>query len=205
MATKDYRIDTYIVRSADFAVPVMTHLRSVIHDACPEVKETMKWSFPHFEYRDAILCSMASFKQHCAFTIWLASQMNDQHGILTTGTGRPAMGNLGRITCLEDLPSDDILTGYLKEAMVLIENGTKMARKEPASTSRELVIPDFFQNALALHPRALETFNRFSYSNKKEYVEWITNAKTDETRNKRIATALEWLTEGKSRNWKYIK
>lgn len=205
MATKDNRIDTYIIKSADFAIPVMTHLRSIVHDACPEVRETMKWSFPHFEYRDSILCSMASFKQHCAFTIWLASQMKDPHGILTTGTGRLAMGNLGRITCLEDLPPDDILKGYLREAMILIEKGVRLAKKEPVNTPKDLLIPEDFQNELDRHPKALETFNRFSRSNKKEYAEWIRDAKTEATRSKRIATALEWLTEGKSRNWKYQK
>lgn len=205
MAIKDNRVDTYIVKSADFAVPILSHLRSVVHDACPEVRETIKWSFPHFEFRNTILCSMASFKQHCAFTIWLASQMQDPHGILTTGAGRPAMGHLGRITCLEDLPPDDILIGYLKDAMVLIEQGVKLTKKEPETASKELEIPDYFQKELENHPDALDTFNRFSYSGKKEYVEWIRDAKTEETRRKRLATAIDWLIEGKSRNWKYLK
>ncbi|MBP6977991.1 MAG: YdeI/OmpD-associated family protein [Bacteroidales bacterium] len=148
---------------------------------------------------------MASFKQHCAFTIWLASQMQDPHGILTTGTDRPAMGNLGKITCLEDLPSDPILIGYLRDAVELIEKGTKLVKKETASKSKELVIPDYLQHELALHPKALQTFNQFSYSNKKEYVEWIKDAKTEETRRRRLATAIDWLTEGKPHNWKYLK
>jgi uncharacterized protein YdeI (YjbR/CyaY-like superfamily) len=202
MASIDKRIDAYIVRSADFAVPILEYLREVIHDACPEVQETIKWSFPHFEYRNNILCSMASFKQHCAFGFWLASQMDDPDGILEKAK-QSAMGHLGRITSIKDLPSRKVLVKYIKQAMALIEKGVKLPKRAPRGERQELVIPDVFQKRLKKNKDALATFNAFSYSHKKEYIEWIAEAKTEETRNKRMETAVAWLEEGKKRNWKY--
>lgn len=202
MATIDKRIDSYIVKSADFAVPILQHLRAIVHDACPDVEETIKWSFPHFEYHGSILCSMASFKQHCAFGFWLAAKMKDPEGIFD---GANAMGHMGKIKSIKDLPSKKILVKYIKEAMSLIDKGEKLEKAPRAATAKELAVPPFFQSALKKNKAALANFNKFSYSHKKEYVEWIGEAKSEETRNRRIATALTWLEEGKSRNWKYEK
>jgi uncharacterized protein YdeI (YjbR/CyaY-like superfamily) len=204
MPHTDPRIDEYILKSADFAKPVLNHLRSIIHGACPEVKETIKWGFPNFEYAGSILCSMASFKQHCAFTFWLGSLMSDPHKILAGVGEKTSMGQLGQIKTLNDLPADEILTQYVKEAMMLIEKGIKKPVKENFS-SKEPEIPNYLLSALQQNENALKNFEKLSPSHKKEYLEWITEAKTEATRNKRISTTIEWMLEGKSRNWKYMK
>ena len=201
---KDPRVDAYMAKSADFAKPVLEHLRALIHTSCPEAKETIKWGFPNFEYNGIILCSMASFKNHCAFNFWRGKEMEDPAGILE-GVGKTAMGNLGRITNLQDLPSDEVLSSYLSAGMRLNEAGKKPVEKAKAADSKELLIDDYFLAALANNPQARDTFNSFSYSNKRDYVAWLQEAKTEATRQKRLNTAVEWLAEGKVRNWKYIK
>ncbi len=200
--TLTQKFDEYILEAADFAKPILTHLRSIIHKACPQVKETIKWSFPNFEYSGSILCSMAAFKQHCTFGFWLGSLMNDRHGLLSNVGEKTAMGHFGQIKSLEDLPSDSILVEYIKEAMSLIEKGVKVQKKEKVQL-KEPEIPDYFKSALQTNNTALSYFEKLSPSHKKEYLEWITEAKTETTRNKRVATAVEWMEEGKSRNWKY--
>jgi uncharacterized protein YdeI (YjbR/CyaY-like superfamily) len=202
MEHSDPRIDEYILKAADFAKPILHHLRSIIHKACPQVKETIKWSFPNFEYSGSILCNMAAFKQHCTFGFWLGSQMKDPHGLLSNVGEKTAMGNFGQIKSLEDLPSDTILAEYIEEAMSLIEKGLKVQKKEKVQL-KELKIPDYFISALQKNTTALSYFEKLSPSHKKEYLEWITEAKTEATRNKRVSTAVEWMEEGKSRNWKY--
>jgi uncharacterized protein YdeI (YjbR/CyaY-like superfamily) len=202
MSKRDERIDAYIEKSADFAKPILTHLRALVHAACPEIEETWKWSFPHFDYKGTV-CSMAAFKRHCAFGFWKASLMTDSHKILTAGS--EAMGQLGQIKSLADLPAVEVLMAYLKEAVELNEKGVKVPSKPPTGEKKELQIPEYFIAALEGSAKASETFENFSYSNKKEYVEWLMEAKTEETRQKRLATAIEWLNEGKSRHWKYAK
>lgn len=200
---KNPQYDLYIEKSQEFAKPILNHVRELVHKACPEVDEKMKWSFPNFEYKKNILCSMASFKQHCSFGFWLGSLMEDPDGILNP-VGETAMGQLGRISSLKDLPSDEIMIRYIHHAMDLIDQGVKQKKKEPLSSS-EIVIPDILKNALKNNDKANATFEKFSPSNKKEYIEWINDAKTDSTKAKRLETTLEWLEEGKVRNWKYIK
>lgn len=202
MGKNDKRVDAYIKKSADFAQPVLMHLRELVHVACPDVEETMKWSFPHFEYK-GMMCSMAAFKQHCAFTFWKASLMSDKKRVFSNVT-ESAMGHLGQIKSLRDLPSDKIMIAYIKEAATLNTDGVKLARKKPAP-SKKLPIPTYITSALENNKRAFSTFEAFSYSHKKEYVEWITEAKTEGTRSKRLAAMLEWLSEGKPHNWKYMK
>lgn len=197
------KVDSYIGRSADFAKPILTHLRDLIHQAAPQIGETIKWGFPNFEYK-GIVCSMASFKSHCTFTFWKAAVMNDPHQILRT-RGETAMGHFGQIKSLGDLPSDEILKEYIKEAVRLNEEGIKVPSKNTTSAPRALEVPDDLLGALSKNTRAKATFENFSPSNKREYVEWITEAKTDATRGKRLETAVEWMAEGKVRNWKYIK
>jgi uncharacterized protein YdeI (YjbR/CyaY-like superfamily) len=205
MGTKDPRVDAYIAKSADFAKPILTHLRKLIHDTCPSVEETIKWSFPHFTYKGPanrsprILCSMASFKQHCAFGFWYTdNKSNDQQAA-------PAMGQYGRITSLADLPKDDVLVKQIKKAVRVHDGGIKPRITTKPAKKKELKIPAYLTAALKKNKNALATFNKFSYSNKKDYVEWIEEAKTEETRKKRLDTAIEWLSEGKTRNWKYQK
>lgn len=203
MSQYDARIDAYIEMAADFAKPVLTHLRELIHKACPDVIETWKWSFPNFDYAGATLCSMAAFKQHCSFGFWKGAILPDPDGILTI-TDREAMGNLGKITSLQDLPPDAILIKYLHAAMYLNETGAKVPKKKPTDETRAaLITPADFDTALRASPLALQHYEQFSNSHRKEYIQWIEEAKTETTRIKRIAQAIEWISEGKSRNWKY--
>ena len=203
MAAKDARIDQYILKSAEFARPILEHLRELIHKAVPGTSETVKWGMPHFEY-NGVLCAMAAFKQHCTFTFWNAAAMKDPENIFVK-VGETAMGQLGRITSLKDLPSNKILTAYLKEAAQLNEAGVKRTAPKKAAGQKEIEVPVDLIKALTRQKEAKKNFDAFSYSHKKEYVQWITEAKTEETRNKRIGTAVEWIAEGKGKNWKYEK
>jgi uncharacterized protein YdeI (YjbR/CyaY-like superfamily) len=202
MAERDPRIDTYINNSADFAKPVLAHIRTLVHEACPEARETIKWGFPHFEYH-GILCSMASFKQHCSFGFWKASLMNDPEGILQI-TEKNAMGHMDKITSLANLPPDDIFKTYIMEAMRINEEGLKVARRAKKE-KEELAVPDDFERQLKAVPPAWAIFQEFSYSNKKEYLEWLADARTMSTRASRMEKAVKQIAEGKIRHWKYVK
>ena len=198
MGMRDARIDAYIAKSADFAKPILMHLREIVHGACPDVEETMKWSFPHFMYK-GMLCSMASFKEHCAFGFWKGSLIVANSG----GDTETAMGQFGRVTKLSDLPSKKVLSGYIKEAMKLNDDGVK-APARVKKPPREVIIPDDLARALKANKKAGATFEGFSPSHKCEYIDWITEAKTEATRNRRLEQAVEWMAEGKPRNWKYM-
>ncbi len=200
MSTTDKRVDAYIAKSADFAKPILNRLRKLVHEACPDVEETIKWGFPHFDYK-GMMCAMAGFKEHCVFGFWKAKLMNayDQK---FASTGETAMGHFGRIKSLKDLPSDSIIKKYVKEACRLNDTGTKVVRSAPKPKT-PLKVPADFKSALSKNGTAKMMFDEFSYSKKKDYLTWITEAKTDTTRTKRIATSIEWIAEGKGRNWKY--
>lgn len=200
MGSKDKRIDAYIAKSADFAKPILTHLRKLVHQACPEVQETVKWGMPHFDYK-GMMCGMASFKQHATFGFWKAKLMEDFDKKLSP-VGETAMGHFGRITSLKDLPSDAQVKRYVKEACRLNDNGVRVTRTKP-TPKKPLLVPAFFKKELARNTKAKATFDAFSYSHRKDYVEWVTEAKTDATRDKRMATTILWLSQGKGRNWKY--
>ncbi|MEO5984627.1 MAG: YdeI/OmpD-associated family protein [Ferruginibacter sp.] len=200
--SKDEKIDAYIQKSADFAKPILNHIRILIHQACPDAEEKIKWSMPHFDYKGSF-CHMASFKGHCAFGFWKAALMKDA-GTLKSNQGE-AMGHLGRITSLKDLPSDKILKGYIKEAMRLNDEGVKLPPRKKETELKEIIVPEYFTTELSKNKAARQTFEAFSPSHKREYITWITEAKSEETRNRRIATALENMTEGKNLNWKYQK
>lgn len=203
MENTDPRIDGYIQKSADFARPVLNHLRHLIHESCPRIQETIKWGFPHFEYKGTI-CSMAGFKQHCVLSFWKSSLMTDPYNLFQK-TDKTAMGQLGQIKHVNELPSDDILISYFREAYELNEKNIKLPAKSKQPKTKELEIPSYFTEALSESQKAIETFQNFSYSHKKEYVDWVTGAKTEETRTKRLATSIEWLEQGKPRMWKYLK
>lgn len=208
MAIKDKRIDEYIEKAQPFAKPILKHLRKLIHKGCPEVQETIKWSFASFDYK-GLLCSFAAFKQHCAFGFWKSALLNDAKNVLQerANQGGEAMGNLGRITSMKDLPVDAVILDFIKQAKKLNDDGVKLPSRKKVSEKEknELEIPPKLISALKKNKMAKETFEAFSYSNKKEYSEWIQEAKTEATREKRITAALEMLEAGKSRNWKYEK
>ncbi|MDR0793404.1 MAG: YdeI/OmpD-associated family protein [Chitinophagaceae bacterium] len=205
MPQTDTRVDTYIAKSASFAQPILVHLRSLIHKSCPNVMETIKWGMPNFDYKGKILCNFAAFKQHCAFNFWLGSVMQTVKEFSVSADREEAMGDLGKIKSLSDLPPDKLFLKALKEAQDLIDKGVTLPKKQKDDAPKEISVPDYFVKALKKNKQAADVFNKFSYSCKKEYVDWITEAKTDATREKRIATAIEWLAEGKSRMWKYEK
>lgn len=195
MGTREKRVDAYIEKSAEFARPILRHLRELVHDACPEVQEEMKWSFPHFTYK-GMFASMASFKEHCAFGFWKGEQV-----VGTDAKAKEAMGSFGRITALADLPSKKTLIAYLKKAKQLNDDGVKAVRRK--TEKKPLVIPAELTRALKTNKKARECYEGFSPSQQREYADWIAEAKTDATRERRLATALEWLAEGKTRHWKY--
>jgi len=197
MGTRDKRVDAYIAKSADFAKPILEHLREVVHEGCPDVEETIKWGFPNFQYK-GMLCSMAAFKEHCTFGFWKGSLVLDA----ADRQSEQAMGQLGRIARLADLPPRKKLVAYVKKAKELNDAGVKVVKKTKPKPA--LDTPNDLLAALKKNRKAQATFDNFSPSNKREYVEWIIDAKTDETRQRRLVQAIEWMAEGKPRNWKYM-
>jgi uncharacterized protein YdeI (YjbR/CyaY-like superfamily) len=198
VAKKDPRVDAYIDRAAGFAKPILEHIRATVHAACPDCEETMKWSFPHFDYK-GMLCSMAAFKQHAVFGFWKGSL------VVPNGANSKApggMGQFGKLTKVSDLPPKRVLAGYIKRAMVLNDEGVKAPRQRKTAPKPVRLPPDLAA-ALRKNKTARAAFEGFSPSHQREYIEWITEAKTDETRARRLATTIEWLVEGKARNWKY--
>jgi len=200
MAHESPEVDAYIDQAAEFARPILRKIRALFHKACPQIEETIKWGFPHFEHR-GIVGSMAAFKRHMNFCFWKANLLSDPHKLFE-GVGNTSMG-AARITDVSELPSDKILIATIREAVALNEKGIK-APPAPKKPRKKLTIPDYFLAALRKNKKAQATFEGMAYSHKKEYVEWITEAKQEVTRAKRMATALEWLAEGKPRNWKYL-
>lgn len=199
MARKDPRIDAYIAAAEPFARPILKHLRKIIHAGCPEVEETIKWGMPHFDYK-GMMCGMAAFKRHCSFGFWRDAV------VALDGKGEDAdgMGQFGRITSIEDLPDEKTLLGYVRKAVEIKDAGVKpRARTKTRAKAVPLAVPVDLAAALKRNARARKSWENFSYSNRKEYIEWLTGAKREETREKRLETALEWIGEGKSRNWQY--
>jgi hypothetical protein len=202
MGTRDPRVDAYIAKSAPFARPILKHLRALVHEAVPTVSEEIKWGFPHFSYK-GMFCAISAFKEHCAFGFWKHPLVAERVEGLK-GRGEGAMGSLGRLTAMSDLPSDAALKKMIKVAAALNDEGVKVAKKKVTPVKdRVLAVPAYFAQAVKANKKAAATFDGFPYSAKKEYVEWVTEAKTDVTRDKRLATTVEWLAEGKRRNWKY--
>jgi len=197
MGKRDKRVDAYIEKSADFAKPILRHVRELVHEACPDVEETLKWSMPAFTYK-GMYAGMAAFKEHCAVNFWKGSLF------LPGPKEKDGMGGFGKLRSVGDLPPKKTLLGYLKEAKRLNDEGISVPKaKASPQEKKELVVPPYVLAAIKKNKKAQATWDGFSYSHKKEYVEWIAEAKTEETRNRRIDQMLEWLPEGKSRNWKY--
>lgn len=197
MVVRNPRIDAYIADAAPFAQPILIHLRALVHASCSEVEETIKWGFPHFIYHGAILCSMAAFKQHAAFGFWKAAML----GKLAENTS-DAMGQFGRITALDNLPADEALAHAILEAMKLVDHGVTVPAR-PRKPKPEAPVPPALAAALRMHVKAYAMFMRLTPGQRREYCEWIGEAKRVETRARRVADAVAWLAEGKQRNWKY--
>jgi uncharacterized protein YdeI (YjbR/CyaY-like superfamily) len=201
MPQTDSRIDAYIAKGEPFAQPVLTHLRLLVHEACPEVEETIKWGFPHFDYKGEMMCSMASFKKHCVFGFWKASLMKDP-ALVETAKTEVAMGHIGKITTLKELPSDRKMKAWIKEAMKLNEQGVKIKKEKKVASAPST--PADLLAALKRNKKALAQFELFPPGHRKEYIQWIEDAKREETRKKRIDQTVEWVAEGKHRNWQYM-
>ncbi|MBM7126390.1 YdeI/OmpD-associated family protein [Dyella flava] len=193
----DPEVDAYIAQAPDFARPILEHLRAVVHATCPEVEEAIKWRSPHFSYKGSLICAMAAFKQHCGFHF--------RHYREVVGTSADeGMGQFGKIVSVKELPSKKELTAYIRKAMALKDTGSQALRPK-VGPKPPPKLPADFGALLKKHAAARKHYEAFSPSAQREYVEWIIEAKTDATRQKRMATALEWLAEGKHRNWKYMK
>lgn len=202
------KVDAYIQKSRPFAQPILVHLRKLIHAGCPDVEETMKWSMPFFEYRGVILCNMSAFKAHCRFGFWglEISAVLRKEGIVREG----GASTLGRITSIDALPPQKKIIDWIAQAAALIESGQERSpiAARPRVTKRvrpALKTPPDFNRALGKNKKAAAAFAAFSPSCRREYIEWIVDAKRPETREQRIATAVDWIAQGKQRNWKYQK
>jgi uncharacterized protein YdeI (YjbR/CyaY-like superfamily) len=199
MGKKDPRVDTYIRQSAPFARPILKHLRKIVHRGCPGVQETIKWHFPHFDY-NGILCGMAAFKEHCAFGFWKRQLIFGSDG----AEGKELVNWSRRIKSIDDLPDEEALIGYVRRAAELNKLGTRLPRTERRGV-QPVKVPDYFSAALRKNSKARKTFEGLSPSGKREYIDWLIDAKRDETRQRRLTTTVEWLSEGKPHNWRYMK
>lgn len=200
------RVDAYFAKAKPFALPILWHLRTLIHKGAPGVEESIKWSRPFFEYRGAVLCNISAFTEHCSFGFWgeeIAAVLREAEAL------KPgAMGSLGRLTSLEDLPSDKLMLGWIRQNAAFIASGSytspNAARHRVAKAPKALPdMPEQFATALKGSSKASKIFEAFSPSCRREYIEWIAGAKRPETRDKRIATAVEQIADGKQVNWKY--
>jgi uncharacterized protein YdeI (YjbR/CyaY-like superfamily) len=200
---KNLKVDDYILKSASFSQPILYKMRAIIEEAETHIEETIKWGFPCFTFQNKIICSFSAYKNHCVFRFWQGSSLEDSDGILAK-VGETEMGELSKIKNLEDLPNSEVLIKYICEA---IELSKKKSIKTIASEKKITIdlksadLPEIFSS----FPIHAEKFDSFSPSHRKEYISWIIEAKTKETKLKRIKTMMEWLLEGKSRNWKYEK
>lgn len=199
MPTIDPRIDAYIAASPEFARPILLHLRAIVHAACPDVEETIKWSRPHFQYK-GMLCQISAFKEHCVMGFWKGALL------FPDMEEKESMGHFGRITSLKDLPPEKDIAAIVTRAMKLNDDGVSSpARAIAKAAPRGLEVPDYFISALKQNKAALATFDAGSPSFKREYIDWIVDAKAEATRLRRMEQAITWLAEGKARNWKYAK
>ena len=196
MTTTDPRVDAYIARANDFAKPILERTREMVHEACPDVVETIKWSAPFFDYKGQMMCAMAAFKEHCSLIFWKASLIEG-----VPPNGDKSRGSFGRITSVKELPSKKQFTGFIKAAMALNDAGITV--KRPKTKRAEAKVPKELAAALKKNKKATTVFENFPPGQRREYCDWISEAKREETKVKRVAQAIEWIAEGKTRNWKY--
>jgi len=193
VSKKSAALDRYIAKAAPFAQPILERIRDAFHAAHPDIEETMKWSAPHFDYKGP-LGGMAAFKEHVRYGFWKGSLL---------ASAPPVAGE--RVTSVKDLPSKKELVAIIREAVKINEEGVKIKRAPSKRSAEPIEVPDDLAAALKKNKKAKATFDAFSPSHKREYIEWLTEAKQEATRAKRLAQAIEWMEEGKPRNWKYMK
>jgi uncharacterized protein YdeI (YjbR/CyaY-like superfamily) len=197
MPAKDPRIDAYIAKAQPFAQPILKRIRKAVHSGCPGVSETVKWGMPAFDYKGPLV-GMAGFKAHCALAFWKASLMKS----VPKNIGVDAMGQFGRLESLDDTPPEAQLVKMVQEAAALNEAGVKVKRT-PKPPKPPAKVPADMLAAIKKNKKAAAIWGGFSPSAQREYVEWVTEAKSDDTRGRRLETAVQWISEGKGRNWKY--
>lgn len=203
MSQLNTKVDSYISKSVDFAKPIMEHLRQVVHETCPDVQEAIKWGIPHFDYKGDMMLILAAYKNHCSLSFFKAELMTDKQIVESVKAGKK-MGYMDKIKTMSDLPSKKILISLIKEAMTLNEKGIRKTRSG-SEKPKVLEAPGYFEKALNANPKAKEIFETRSPSFRKDYLVWITGAKTDDTRQKRIEQSIKWIAEGKGRFWQYSK
>lgn len=197
MPTTDPRVNAYIAKSNDFAKPILTRVREMVHAACPQVEEKIKWSMPFFDYKGQMMCGMAAFKEHCSLVFWKASLIPG-----VPANGDKAMGSFGRLKSAKDLPSKTQFTAYIKAAMRLNDEGVTVKRAK-SGAKPEAKVPKELAAALKKNKKASTAFAKFPAGQRREYCDWIAEAKREETKEKRVTQAIDWIAEGKTRNWKY--
>jgi hypothetical protein len=197
------KVDSYIAKAPAFAQPILSHIRALVHKAAPEIEETVKWNRPFFLHRGKLLCNMAAFTKHCGFGFW-----GPEMAVVVREDGfdpSESSGSFGRLASLKDLPPDKKLLGYLRQAVVFAESSA--GRPKPAAKVRvpkpEVQPPEEFLAAIKKKKGAADAFAKLAPSCRREYLNWILEAKRPETRERRIETSVEWISEGKSLNWKY--
>lgn len=199
------KIDAYIERAASFAQPILHQLRAYMHQYCPEGEETMKWSFPHYTYRNKHLFSMAAFRQHCICGFRMAPVMSDPGGLFQFSENKD-IGHMTMLTSVNDLPGSSVWKVYIQEAMQLTADGIKLPKFKPfKETATILEIPELFLAALKENEQAIVVYEAFPPATRSAYIQWVNNAKHEVTRQHRIATSVEWIASGKRRYWKYEK
>jgi hypothetical protein len=198
MGTKDARVDAYIAKAPDYAKPILEHLRATVHEVVPDVTEEIKWQMPHFSYK-GMFCGMGALKEHTVFGFWKAELV-----LAEKFKGVRLADQFGEFKTVSDLPPKKELVAYLRKAKALNDAGTKVERK-PSTPKKAIRTPAFVTAALRKNKKAATAYAAFPPSHKREYLEWLTDAKTEETRNRRLAQAIEWMAEGKQRNWKYMR
>jgi uncharacterized protein YdeI (YjbR/CyaY-like superfamily) len=192
---RDPRVDAYIAKAQPFAQPILTHLRAMVHQHVTGSDETMKWGMPHFSFCGQNLANMGAFKAHAAFGFWRHAE------VMGAPEREGGMGSLGKLTALDDLPSDEEMVAYITKAAALCTEGKP---KRPAPKPKAaLDLPDDLGAALRANAAAQGHWDAFSPGKRRDYIEWVVEAKREETRAKRIETIVEWVAEGKDRNWKY--
>jgi len=203
MSKRDPKVDAYVKKAPEFARPILEHMRDIVHLACPDIVETIKWGRPFFDHHGPV-CGLAAFKAHCSVIFWKADVL------LTPDERRDgALGQFGRLVSVKDLPSKRELIALVKRAVLLNEDGVpaqwQEARKQTRATraAKPVVVPALLAEALAKDAKARKAFDAMPPSHQREYAEWIDDAKRDETRQRRLAQAVAQIREGKSQNWRY--
>lgn len=204
MGTKDTRVDAYIAKQQPFAKEICTRVRAIVHEAAPDITEDIKWGHVAFMHK-GIVCGLAAFKHHVVFHFWKASLLGGSHA--RRSTDDKTLEQLAKLKSVDELPSKSVIASLVKAAVKLNDGAVKVPKSPMAAkkTKAPLRTPPSLAKALARNAKAKSTYQGFSPSHKREYVEWICDAKSVETRDRRIEQALGWMSEGKPRNWKYMK